>query len=338
MDVEYISLETTDEFLCQGMVQDVGKSIIVVTNQLNDGDIFIFDRNGKGLRKINRRGGGSEEYSNIFGIVLDEDNNELFVYDGKKIIVYDFYGKFKRSLRYNEGYNYSNVYNFGKDNLICDDRTLGWGRQETSNNPPFIIISKFDGRIVHPIQIPYQQKILPMITRQSGNSGGLAISIYRHIPIIPYLDKWILSEPSTDTVFCLLPDYSLIPFMVRTPAIQSMDPEVFLFPRLLTERYYFMETAKKEERDFRKTDILYDRQEKAIYKYTLYNNDYSNKHPVNRFWETDKNRGIAFCQKIEAFELVEAYKKGELKGKLKEVAAKLDEESNPVIMLAKYKK
>ncbi|MDR1201299.1 MAG: hypothetical protein LBL58_06680 [Tannerellaceae bacterium] len=40
----------------------------------------------------------------------------------------------------------------------------------------------------------------------------------------------------------------------------------------------------------------------------------------------------------EAFSLVEAYGKGQLKGKLKEIAATLDEESNPVIMLIKHKK
>jgi hypothetical protein len=43
-------------------------------------------------------------------------------------------------------------------------------------------------------------------------------------------------------------------------------------------------------------------------------------------------------KKLEADELIEAYEKGQLKGKLKEIAAGLDEDSNPVIMLAKYKK
>ena len=50
------------------------------------------------------------------------------------------------------------------------------------------------------------------------------------------------------------------------------------------------------------------------------------------------NDEIAFWQKIEAHELVEAYGKGELKGKLKDIAAGLDMEDNPVIMLVKYKK
>lgn len=43
-------------------------------------------------------------------------------------------------------------------------------------------------------------------------------------------------------------------------------------------------------------------------------------------------------QSLQAHELAEAYGKGVLKGKLKEIAAKLDEESNPVIMLIKHKK
>ena len=40
MDVEYIALETNDEFLNTGNVMDVGKELIVVTNYQN-GDIFF---------------------------------------------------------------------------------------------------------------------------------------------------------------------------------------------------------------------------------------------------------------------------------------------------------
>ena len=100
MDVEYVALETTDEFLTQGLVQDVGKEYILATNRNNDGDIFIFDRKtGKGVRKINRRGQGAEEYARINEIILDENNGEIFVKSpGNKILVYDLYGKFKGCL------------------------------------------------------------------------------------------------------------------------------------------------------------------------------------------------------------------------------------------------
>jgi hypothetical protein len=50
------------------------------------------------------------------------------------------------------------------------------------------------------------------------------------------------------------------------------------------------------------------------------------------------NNEIAIWQILEANQLVKSYQKGELKGKLKEIAATLAEESNPVIMLIKHKK
>ena len=106
MDVEYIPLETNDEFVTQGDVMAVGKEYILVKNWSNDGDIFIFERKtGKGLRKLNRRGQGAEEYTLINGIVLDEGKNELFVNctPSKKILVYDLFGNFKRSLNYVQG-------------------------------------------------------------------------------------------------------------------------------------------------------------------------------------------------------------------------------------------
>jgi len=40
MNVEYIALETNDEFVNQGIVLDIGKEIILMKNRINDGDIF----------------------------------------------------------------------------------------------------------------------------------------------------------------------------------------------------------------------------------------------------------------------------------------------------------
>ena len=55
MDVEYIPLETTDEFIIKGKVADVGKNILILTN-MRQGEILIFDRStGKGLKKITKR-------------------------------------------------------------------------------------------------------------------------------------------------------------------------------------------------------------------------------------------------------------------------------------------
>ena len=47
---------------------------------------------------------------------------------------------------------------------------------------------------------------------------------------------------------------------------------------------------------------------------------------------------MAIMATIDAFELCRDYKKGKLKGKLKDIAAKLGEDDNRVIMLVKPKK
>ena len=128
MNVEYIALETTDEFLTQGLVSAVGEKYLLIENRNQDGDIFIFDRKtGKGLRKINRQGHGPEEYARIREIVLDEENSEIFVYSfGNKILVYDLYGKFKRRLNLNQ--EVSSVFDYDENNLICYDMSDYYNR------------------------------------------------------------------------------------------------------------------------------------------------------------------------------------------------------------------
>ena len=338
MDVEYIPLETKDDFICQGLVLAIGKDIILARNRIRDGDIFIYDRKtGKGLKKINREGQGGEEYTFIQRIVLDEKQNEIFVLDhfSRKISVYDLDGNFKRSLKRDDELYFFHLYNFNQTSLITNNYWV-------TDKPAFTIISKQDGTTKQ-IQIPFKEKISMAV-----NYSDKAKDIYYNVipdnynPIIPYFDCWVLVEQSSDTVYKYQSDHKMIPIIARTPSVQSMNPEVFVFLGILTNRYYFMETVKKEynfetHEGFPTTDLLYDKQEKAIFEYIVYNNDYSEKRAVN-MKSLPVDDKIASWQSIEASQLIEDYEKGKLKGRLKEIAASLDEESNPVIMLIKHKK
>ena len=341
MDVEYIPLETNDEFLTQGWVKTVGKEIILVTNRINDGDIFVYDRSGKALRKFNRKGEGGEEYLYINDIVLDEDNNEIFVNSqgAKKILVYDLFGKFKRSFNHLNDASYRNLFIYDKDNLICYDSNgvTGMDKGERGDKSYHAIISKKDGSITRTIYIPFKNNVPQRFERD----GGVAVLASGNNAIIPYYDSWILVESSADTIFKYSPDGQLTPLIVRTPSIQSPDAEIFFFAENLCDRYYFMSTIKNEfnfetRRGFPGAGFVYDSQEKAIFDYIIYNDDYTNKMSVSI--NASVNNEIACWQILEAHRLVESYEKGELKGKLKEIAAGLDEEDNPVIMLIKYKK
>ena len=339
MDVEYIALETNDEFVNQGFVQAIGKKYILVKNRSADGNIFVYDRSGKALRKINHKGQGGEEYSYILGIALDEDKNEMYVHDHyiRKIQVYDLDGSFKRSLNYREqtkdGF-YTNIVNYDKDHLICYD--------EYNKEKAFVLISKQDGSIVRKITMPFKEAKLLMQKKQDGEMT-YSVTPGPYSNIIPHEGNFVLLELSTDTVYSLSPDYNLHPLLVRNPPIRSMNPEVFLILRMLSDRYYFMETVKNvwdfgNDSVFPRTFFMYDRQDKSFYEYTVYNGDYSTS---KEFYMNDLrhvNQEIESWRRIEAYQLVEANEKGELKGQLKEIAATLDEEANPVIMLIKHKK
>jgi len=332
MDVEYIVLETKDDFLNQGIVMDIGKEIIIVKNIIDDGNIFIYNINGKALRKINRKGQGTEEYLRISGITLDESNNEMFVnvFSQRKIFVYDLYGKFKRSFKHKEGagsLSYIDIFNYDKENLICYDKY--------NEEIAFVLISKHNGNINKEIKIPFKEKKLLQLISSDGTTG---VAPGPYSSIIPDKGNWRLLEVSSDTIYSFLPNYSLKPFMVRAPSVQSMNPEVMLLLRLISDRYYFMETIKMES-SFPRTFMMYDMQAKSFSGYTLFNGDYSNKKEIYLNALRPVNHEIESWQPIEAYQLVEDYKEGRLKnGKLKEIALKLDVEDNPVIMLIKHKK
>jgi hypothetical protein len=346
MDVEYIPLETSDEFITQGLVLDIGKDIILVRNHLSDGIVFFFHRNGKALKKINRMGQGGEEYTAYRQIVLDEDRSELFVNDSpaKRIAVYDWDGNFKRMLKQDDRINFGRIHSFDSENLICNNSWL-------ENIQPFAILSKQDGSLMEEIRIPFEKKIQSYVIftlTEEGYGGTYSTAPDTYNPIIPHLDKWILTEQSSDTVYTYQPDRTMRPLIVRTPPVQSLEPEIFLFPSLFTDRYYFMDAVKREfdaskyfsdYGGFPSTHLMYDKQEKAVFEYAVHNEDYTDKRAVDINKSVSViNQEIAAWLPLQPADLIDDYGKGKLKGRLKEIAAGLNEDSNPVIMLLKCKK
>ncbi|MCJ2382467.1 6-bladed beta-propeller, partial [Parabacteroides sp. AGMB00274] len=327
MDVEYIPLETNDEFVNQGYVNAIGEKYIIVTNYREDGDIFVYDRNGKAIRKINRKGQGGEEYISCLKIILDEENEELFINDflARKIKVYDLEGNFKRSFKQKQEGDtqfYGEIFNYDKNNLICYD--------ECNADIPFLLISKKDGSITREIITPFKEKkLFIQLLRYEGGTRAAGPGPYSRIT--PFKGNWILLEPSSDTIYTLMPDCSLRPFIAKTPPVHTLDPEFYLILKLVSDRYYFMESIKnvydfRKEEGFPKTYFVYDTQEKDFFSYIIYNGDYSYKKELYMVMFTPINTKGELWATIDAFELCRDYEKGKLKGKLKDIAAKLGED------------
>lgn len=332
MDVEYVPLETTDEFLVKGRVMDVGKDLITVVNT-KEGEVLLFDRaTGKGVKNINHRGQGPEEYVLPFSVLLNEDKNELFVNDpfSSRIQVYDLEGNYKRTVSYNKQGAFV-FYDYNEDYFLSEEIGVP-GNEGPANS--FFLLSKQDGSIKD-IEIAYGKRKSVVIAKD-----GL-VNFPPNGFIVPFQNGWVLTEPSADTIYLYQPDNGVRPFMARVPSVQVMEPEVFLFPGVLTDRYYFMQTVKKEydfgkDEGFPSTDLMYDRQEKKIYQYSLLNNDFKDRKE-DMFLRNLSNK-IAYQTVMDASSLIEANKDSKLNGKLKEIAGRLNEDDNPVVMLVEYKK
>ena len=337
MDVEYVPLETTDSFVCQGLVLDVSRNYILIRNRNSDGNLYLFDRTGKGVRVINRKGQGGEEYTFASSAVLDEENGEMFINNmaTQKILVYDLSGNFKRSLSCKD-YRFFTMYNFDQNNLICHDSFDNDKVPEFQSRQSFMLISKQDGSVTREIQIPFKEKKTIVMRVPIEGKKGMSYAFMPNTvyPIVPYLDSFVLDDISADTMYQYTSDHVKIPLIVRTPPVHTMLPETFLLPSLLTERYYFLEAITKEK-GFPSSSLVYDRQENEIFKYKVYNSDYTNDKEAD-MKSKPVNREIPSCQIIEAWELVQDYKNGNLQGHLQEIAATLEEEDNPVIMLIKH--
>lgn len=146
-DVEYIPLETNEKSLLTNTCSTFWVSDnYIITVDLIGGDIFFFNRSGKHLRTLNRRGEGNEEYS-IVKLTVDFEAEECFVYDyfKKKILVYDFQGIYKRTLAgpsQRGNFTYSN---YDKDFLLAFNNLFDTETQSYPDKRPYYLVNKIDG-------------------------------------------------------------------------------------------------------------------------------------------------------------------------------------------------
>ena len=307
----------------------------MVKNSSNDGNIYLFDRTGKGVRVINHKGNGPGEYTNCNDVLLDEVNGELFISDIqlRKIFVYDMEGNFKRSFPFPKETGFFKFVSLDDNNFIFWNNAADFN-QKLKEATQFYICSKQDGSIMKEINLPYKERKTTMQIK-TDSSGNIMLSFLRCFNVNRYRDQIILTEPSCDTIYSYS-EIGIEPIFTRTPSIQSMDDETFLFPGIFTDDYAFFTISEKKENGKRE-ELLYDRKEQAFYTYKLQNKDYKDCDVI-RMFQMNTNQDFYFVQSLNAYQLVEANAQGKLSGKLKELIDTLDEEDNPIVMIVKPKK
>lgn len=348
-DVEYVPLETTDSSLLTRMcsVYSISDNYII-TYDMYSGDIFVFNRLGRFLRKINKLGNGPGEYVNLSGLVVDFKTEEFLVrdYPRKKVHIYSFDGVYKRSFPWMIA-NLIPWYNLNKDYLIGYHDSYLYKTLRCEDTHPFYLMSKKDGKLT-PLNLTVPNGISSTLTaiKEKLSSGETYIDM-PSLPIHTLLkngEEALIAEFSLDTLYSFK-EGLLLPIAVRTPSAQSTTPPTIIAPELYTDSILFFRVISMyydKSNSFKPYDeavkLIWNRKTNLVENWEIFNSDIDT--PTARLplaWLdnfANSNMGLLF---YSAETVIKLYNEGKLKGKLKEIASKLDEEDNYVLVIAKYK-
>ncbi|WP_294477547.1 6-bladed beta-propeller [uncultured Bacteroides sp.] len=351
-DVEYIPLESSDSTLL-GMSAYifVSDKYIISSDGKYGGNIYIFDHSGKFLRKFNRKGSGPGEYTVLELAFVDFDAEECNVFDSpqKTLLTYSFQGEFKRSIPLigsGTGYAaypfYDKIAKYDSTSVLGYDRAAAYFIRELPDQPLYYLINKKDGS-----RYPLNLKITNGITNLVYNGKGERIGyIPYHSPILQNGNECWISELSCDTIYSLV-DKDLVPVAVQNPSVHSTTPPLAIFPEGFTDYFLRFNVVSlfvdemDPQRPFNESEpLIWNRLTNQLERWELYNSDFmssnnSMKFPMMSNGTTMKNCGMLFYAPEG---LMNLYKNDGLKGKLKEIASRLREDDNNVIVSIKFNK
>ena len=360
---EFVPLETTNDVLLDrsAMLHYISEKYILVIEQ-GRGNIFLFDINGKIVSYFNHKGQGPQEWMAMSSVVLDEKNDEIFVFDdivvagGGRILVYTLNGKYKRTLKYpTDSRLRLTAYNFDDETMLVYD--IEGLRDKTYKNKPYMFLSKKDGSITSTLNISFTERYDTRVITQSEVSGqsyfsssSVTITNRRHNG-----QDFVIADVSSDTIYRLTKNRDLIPFIVRTPSVHSTDPHLTCTPVAIADKFILLyitpldyEAVNKGKAPSVKI-LMYELETGNIYTVDfrptwndvnfLQKNIDARLHPSWKLKE-DYNNNAKFKKELEqlsATTLDKDYKK-----KLVEfeqfLSNKLDEEDNPVVVVERFNK
>ena len=347
-DIEYISLNGKNHPLMGNLnIGYISNDCYILYDRQNF-DVFILEKDGSVRHHFNRRGNGSNEYRRIAQLTYDPKSREVYILDPSNpdgILVYTEAGAFIRSLQQ----TISEIYDF-------DDQTLigyyGYSGAASPDDPnqrtPYVFISKQDGAIESRISINFTKR-LPTRIMINLDNGVMPIMIAT-TESRKFKDKFLIADLSADTLYILSNDRILTPVLARTPSVQAQDPFVAWSVDLMTDRFivicaleYDFETLRQQFLKnqqiggLKSETYLYYNQSHEIVFPNFINADRPSVKPrvgMSRVTVAEKNMSASI---LDTFSLTEDLAKGELFGRLKEVALTLAYDDNPVLMLIRYK-
>ena len=339
-DVEYVRLETTDEVLLDG-IASLYLSVtdrFIVTNNMKEGRIFVFDRQGKHLHNFMRKGQSGEEFVFANRVRVDDKAEEIFVLDTRnKVLVYTLDGKFKRVLDIPKDMKADDLWNYDDEWLLSYDSYNLDRENQPCSEQPFFLLSKKEGSVKR-IDVNAKDRIGPRIYfEQNGQKGVMSVSfnyIYKNG------DEFVLSELGNDTVF-MLKQGKVSPLLVRTPGSKAKEVRSMMAAPLKLGDYIGVAEAPKklelENTKFATKDVFLNLKTGEGCILGL-KDDVNFVEPTgirhsNERVEAPKNHILWMPDTDRLFQWKE---EGKLKGKLAEMLEDMSEDDNPILIIYKF--
>jgi hypothetical protein len=151
-------------------------------------------------------------------------------------------------------------------------------------------------------------------------------------------NEFIIVNRSSDTLFLLTQDKKLTPLFVRTPSVYAENQVISIAISFKTHTYLVFETLTFNFDEA--TKQILNRQPFApptrIFAYNIQTHKLFNINKGNTGQKVDiLGKSEVILHKADL--LVDRLEKGELDGKLKQIAQKIDAEDNPIIEIIRDK-
>jgi len=333
-DVEYVSLETTGNFLLDGRAELFYVSDKYILVWQRQGDIFVFNRNGKALHHFNRLGRGPEEYVRIANVIFDEKNEEIFVSTTDQFLVYSINGQYKRTMRFPDGIRAITAYNFDDETLLVYDET--GLRNDTYREDPYLFLSKQNGSIVSTLDLILPVRYSNMIVTTGGQPLLFTVPNNRY-----FGEDFVIADIASDTIYMLNKNKDLMPILVRKPSVHSTDIKTVLSSLLTTDKFIFLSKGVWDADAVRNNQnvysrLLYEIETGRTYTVSFINDDFPSWNAII-FSDNLKIGKNMTASLIDTALLKDAHDERNLNGELEKMVETLDEEDNPVLMIVTFR-
>ncbi len=368
--VEYVPLETNSQSLIGSIrkIEIMDNTIFVMDNS---GSIVTFNRDGKFINRLNRKGNGPQEYNNISDFYVDGVDKSLVILDNSgDIVKYDwnnnFLSRYKTYSKSTQFLSYDRFFRITDSSAIIS--AIQFNISDLSSTP--ILHRKLLRYILSDTSVVeidgFSDREAIEVQSKGGKSASINISI-KSFYISQFENVLSYIKLGSDTINKIVDgkisdDYYVIDYgrYKKNNAIESGDVDnnfislngqfiedeksIFLsfnLRSLASEPFERVSTKRDGSQSLNKITTAYAVYDKRKGKLQFLNQPIKEylgmKDNINNgvpFWPRFYSNG-QYISYISALDLIIFSEKNSLNNELSSLIEKVDEESNPFLIIAK---